>query len=88
MSTYEYEPAYGNIIKQTDPNSSSISYSYDYLGRLKTVLYPDYSSELGRKWLCENYSYYRWSTYENHMVFEITKKITRKNTKTAFRLLP
>jgi len=41
ISTYEYEPKYGNILKMTDPNSLITTFEYDILGRNNKTKFPD-----------------------------------------------
>ena len=42
---YEFEPFYGNVIRQTDPNGNWVKRNYDLFGKLESVNYKDGRSE-------------------------------------------
>ncbi len=75
VTSCEYEPKYGNVVKSIDPNGNKTTYTYDFLGRATGVSYPSYSAESGTRWLTERYSYDKFIEYDNSEVFRVQQEL-------------
>lgn len=70
QTTVEYEFKYGNIIKSTNENGKTTSYSYDGYGRLKSVGYPNIITKDGESEYWESISYNRYFLHSDNRYYQ------------------
>lgn len=82
VSKVQYNSNYGQVKSSTDANNATINYTYDWLGRLKSVTYPSYSSETGNNYIIDEYDYGKYSLFSNTWYFSVTKNTYKKANQT------
>ena len=82
--TAVYDSKYGGVISSTDASGNTTDYKYDECGRIQEIRYPEYNSDNSYKYVRENYTYSRYSRFNNTEYFNVVKNTYKSSTASGY----
>ena len=79
-----YDSKYGGVISSTDASGNTTDYKYDECGRIQEIRYPEYNSDNSYKYVRENYTYSRYSRFNNTEYFNVVKNTYKSSTASGY----
>lgn len=75
---------YGGVISSTDASGNTTDYKYNECGRIQEIRYPEYNSDNSYKYVRENYTYSRYSRFNNTEYFNVVKNTYKSSTASGY----